>query len=58
MLWYCDMTRKEYIKELKKRLICIGFYKVKISDKKITISFENVQDLNRILEIMNFDIDE
>ena len=31
---------------------------VKISDKKITISFENVQDLNRILEIMNFDIDE
>ncbi|MBR2998057.1 MAG: ParB/RepB/Spo0J family partition protein [Bacilli bacterium] len=32
--------------------------KVKISDKKITISFENVQDLNRILEIMNFDIDE
>ena len=32
--------------------------KVKISDKKITISFENVQDLNRILEIMNFNIDE
>ncbi len=32
--------------------------KVKISDKKITISFENVQDLNRILEIMNLDIDE
>ena len=32
--------------------------KVKISDKKITISFENIQDLNRILEIMNFDIDE
>ena len=32
--------------------------KVKITDKKITISFENVQDLNRILEIMNFDIDE
>ena len=32
--------------------------KVKISDKKITISFANVQDLNRILEIMNFNIDE
>ena len=32
--------------------------KVKITDKKITISFENVQDLNRILEIMNFNIDE
>jgi ParB family chromosome partitioning protein len=32
--------------------------KVKIGDKKITISFTNVQDLNRILEIMNFDIDE
>ena len=32
--------------------------KVKITDKKLTISFENVQDLNRILEIMNFDIDE
>lgn len=32
--------------------------KVKISDKKITISFENIQDLNRILEIMNFNIDE
>ena len=32
--------------------------KVKITDKKITISFENIQDLNRILEIMNFDIDE
>ena len=35
-----------------------GIEKVKISDKKITISFENVQDLNRILEIMNFNIDE
>ena len=32
--------------------------KVKITDKKITISFENIQDLTRILEIMNFDIDE
>lgn len=32
--------------------------KVKISNKKLTISFENVQDLNRILEIMNFNIDE
>lgn len=32
--------------------------KVKITDKKMVISFENVQDLNRILEIMNFDIDE
>ena len=32
--------------------------KVKISNKKITFSFENIQDLNRILEIMNFNIDE
>ena len=32
--------------------------KVRINNKKITISFSNVQDLNRILEIMNFDIDE
>jgi len=32
--------------------------KVKISNNKITIGFANVQDLNRILEIMNFDIDE
>ena len=32
--------------------------KVKINNNKITISFSNVQDLNRILEIMNFDIDE
>ena len=29
---------------------------VKINDKKISIYFENVNDLNRILEIMNFDI--
>lgn len=29
---------------------------VKINDKKIIIYFENVNDLNRILEIMNFDI--
>ena len=32
--------------------------KVKISNNKINISFTNVQDLNRILEIMNFDINE
>ena len=32
--------------------------KVKIGNKKLTISFENVQDLNRILEIMNFSLDE
>ena len=32
--------------------------KVKIGNKKLTISFENVQDLNRILEIMNFNLDE
>ena len=31
--------------------------KVKISDKKITISFENVQDLNRILEILNVEVE-
>lgn len=30
--------------------------KVKIDDKKINIFFENVSDLNRILEIMNIDI--
>ena len=29
---------------------------VKINDKRISIYFENVNDLNRILEIMNFDI--
>lgn len=29
---------------------------VKINDKKISIYFENVNDLNRILEIMNIDI--
>ena len=32
--------------------------KVKINNNKITINFSTVQDLNRILEIMNFDIDE
>ena len=32
--------------------------KVKINNNKITINFNNVQDLNRILEIMNFDINE
>lgn len=32
--------------------------KVKINNKKITISFDSVQDLNRILEIMNINIDE
>lgn len=32
--------------------------KVKINNNKITIGFSNVQDLNRILEIMNFDMDE
>ena len=32
--------------------------KVKINNNKITISFSTVQDLNRILEIMNFNIDE
>ncbi|MBR3117356.1 MAG: ParB/RepB/Spo0J family partition protein [Bacilli bacterium] len=32
--------------------------KVKISNNKMTISFSTVQDLNRILEIMNFDINE
>lgn len=32
--------------------------KVKISNNKIIINFTNVQDLNRVLEIMNFDINE
>jgi len=32
--------------------------KVKINNNKITISFSTVQDLNRILEIMNFNLDE
>ena len=32
--------------------------KVKINNNKITINFSSVQDLNRILEIMNFDINE
>ena len=32
--------------------------KVRINDNKITINFSTVQDLNRILEIMNFDINE
>ena len=32
--------------------------KVKINSNKISISFTNVQDLNRILEIMNFSMDE
>ena len=32
--------------------------KVKINNNKLTISFDSVQDLNRILEIMNFDINE
>ena len=31
---------------------------VKISNNKMTIKFANVQDLNRILEIMNINIDE
>ena len=29
---------------------------VKIDEKKISIYFENVNDLNRILEIMNIEI--
>ena len=32
--------------------------KVKINSNKVTISFNSVQDLNRILEIMNFSMDE
>ena len=32
--------------------------KVKINNNKLTINFSTVQDLNRILEIMNFDINE
>ena len=32
--------------------------KVRITNNKLTISFDSVQDLNRILEIMNFDINE
>ena len=32
--------------------------KVKISNNKVTIRFSTVQDLNRILEIMNIDINE
>lgn len=32
--------------------------KVKINNNKITINFSTVQDLNRILEIMNFNLDE
>lgn len=32
--------------------------KVKINNNKLTISFDSVQDLNRILEIMSFDINE
>ena len=32
--------------------------KVKINNNKLTISFSSVQDLNRILEIMNIDINE
>ena len=31
---------------------------VKISDSKMTIKFANIQDLNRILEIMNIDMNE
>lgn len=31
---------------------------IKITDNKLTIKFSNVQDLNRILEIMNIDINE
>lgn len=31
---------------------------VKISDNKMTIKFTNIQDLNRILEIININIDE
>ena len=30
--------------------------KVKIDNKKVSIFFENVNDLNRILEIMNIEI--
>ena len=45
---------KEVEKMLKEKLGT----KVKISNNKMTISFSTVQDLNRILEIMNFDINE
>ena len=45
---------KEVEKMLKEKLGT----KVKISNNKLTISFSTVQDLNRILEIMNFDINE
>ena len=32
--------------------------KVKISDKKMVINFENINDLERVLEIMNIKVDE
>ena len=32
--------------------------KVKINNSKVTISFTNTQDLNRILDIMSFSLDE
>ncbi len=32
--------------------------KVKINDKKMTINFTSIHDLNRILEIINIDINK
>ena len=54
-----NRTKKENeYKDVEKMLKEKLGTKVRINDKKITINFENVQDLNRILEIMNFDINE
>lgn len=53
------ITRRETnsnYKEVQSELRDILGTKVNVSDKKISIYFENVNDLNRILEIMNISI--
>ena len=43
-------AKERYKATLKKNLLDT---KVKVKDKKVEISFNNVNDLNRILEILN-----
>lgn len=45
----------KYLEKYMKEKLGTG---VKISDNKMTIKFTNIQDLNRILEIMNININE
>ena len=46
----------DYFHHIENELRDILGTKVKVDNKKVSIYFENVNDLNRILEIMNIEI--